>query len=151
MVIVPKPTARLAALQRHLKMSKNQCYHLYVEANELSNPDLIQWRDSGCFECWIDCPSNIKIDWLMMLILTLINELLVEFKYSMLWFIFMVEWHHLITDCPAVWNQDLIFSEQREMQTCQIGRLTTFPALLVRSCTVAGFIWLLTCGKIFNS
>ena len=75
------------------------------------------------------------------------NELLIEFKDSMLWFIFTVEWHHLITDCPAVWNQDLIFSEQKEMQTCQIGRLTTFPALLVRSCTVAGFIWLLTCGN----
>ena len=35
------------------------------------------------------------------------------------------------------------------MQTCQIGRLPTFPALLVRSCTVAGFIWLLTCGNFW--
>ena len=80
------------------------------------------------------------------------NELLIEFKDSMPGLNVMVEWHHhSITDSPAVWNQDLIFSEQKEMQTCQIGRLTTFPALLVRSCTVAGFIWLLTCGKIFNS
>ena len=49
------------------------------------------------------------------------NELLIEFKDSMPGLTVIVEWHHSITDCPAVWNQDLVFSEQKEMQTCQIG------------------------------
>ena len=49
------------------------------------------------------------------------NELLVGIKDSMSGLTVMVEWHHPITDSPAVWNQDLIFSEQKEMQTCQIG------------------------------
>ena len=35
------------------------------------------------------------------------NKILIEFKDSMPGSTVMVEWHNSITDCPAVWNQDL--------------------------------------------